>query len=401
MRRIGLLLAGLCLASCEPEAVDQVAAPVRADSAGVQIVTIGGEWVSREGRFRDYEEAITISADGEHDMSRIAAARWLSGRIAVAVNGPEPGVLLFDSMGVFLRRLGRAGEGPGEFRYIGALLPGRVADSIDVYDARLRRLTTFAPSGELLSAVDGASMFGSVRGSVAFMHQSGDTVMAQRVQRSTAGGHLRPVVALETYEQGKLLSSRGPLEGTEEYILRRGAGSRSLAVPFGRRLLVYPIREGAVVLDTDVAEARYYDFGLRLQRIVRFDVPQRPVTDDDLTTYIDSVLSQYSDPAVRRTSENFFREIHSHDFRPAVADMIVGSTGEAWWRLDLEGEDGPLYHVIRPDGTYCCKLGVDPAVQLLDVTEEAIVVLRQGALGVDEVAVMKRDRRSDVALRPH
>lgn len=67
------------------------------------------------------------------------------GRVFVA-NGAEHAVLEYDTTGTLLRRIGRAGHGPGEFmaiRWIALLQP----DSLLVLDSELRRITVFDASG--------------------------------------------------------------------------------------------------------------------------------------------------------------------------------------------------------------------------------------------------------------
>lgn len=56
-------------------------------------------------------------------------------------------VQVYDSTGRFLRRMGRSGAGPGEFRSAGKLIlqPG---DSLSVFDAALARVVRFSPDGK-------------------------------------------------------------------------------------------------------------------------------------------------------------------------------------------------------------------------------------------------------------
>lgn len=60
-------------------------------------------------------------------------------------------VVVFDSAGQSLGRLGREGSGPGEFRRITAFAVGK-KDSLHVFDEQLSRLTVFSHDHELLAA---------------------------------------------------------------------------------------------------------------------------------------------------------------------------------------------------------------------------------------------------------
>lgn len=80
------------------------------------------------------------------EFFRVTGARFLEhGRLAVGNNGSQE-ILVLDSEGGLEKRIGRAGEGPGEFRDI-TNLDIDADGALTVYDARIRRLTTFGPGG--------------------------------------------------------------------------------------------------------------------------------------------------------------------------------------------------------------------------------------------------------------
>jgi len=60
--------------------------------------------------------------------------------------------LVFNSNGTFLRRLGRAGEGPGEYRAPSVILATR-DDSIVIVDDRLARITVLSPDYSLVRTI--------------------------------------------------------------------------------------------------------------------------------------------------------------------------------------------------------------------------------------------------------
>lgn len=63
--------------------------------------------------------------------------------------GPRSSALLIvDGEGRFIRRIGREGDGPGEYRRISAV--GRVGDTVHVVDASLRRITLLDRNGALV-----------------------------------------------------------------------------------------------------------------------------------------------------------------------------------------------------------------------------------------------------------
>jgi hypothetical protein len=74
--------------------------------------------------------------------------------------GPEA-PFVYESDGRFLQRLGREGEGPGEYEYPGTMLVTR-GDTIHVLDQRARRLTVLSPSFEVVRTVPGMPGTGAI-----------------------------------------------------------------------------------------------------------------------------------------------------------------------------------------------------------------------------------------------
>jgi len=66
----------------------------------------------------------------------------------VVTDGDSPFLWVFRSDGSFVHRVGRRGEGPGEFRWTSAILVGP-SDSVFVFDPSLRRLTVYDSEHEL------------------------------------------------------------------------------------------------------------------------------------------------------------------------------------------------------------------------------------------------------------
>jgi len=88
----------------------------------------------------------TVDGSREYQLHRVEdVVRLPDGRIAVA-NGGSQEIRIYGADGTYVTRLGRAGEGPGEFRSLVAIgnWPG---DSLIAFDTQLRRVTVFSPAG--------------------------------------------------------------------------------------------------------------------------------------------------------------------------------------------------------------------------------------------------------------
>ncbi len=91
----------------------------------------------------------TLSAIG-----RIA----VSYRGVVAVTQPQDfTVMLFDSLGVPVGKIGRKGEAPGEFRRMSGAMIGWIGDTLWVFERSVGRLSYFQSTGEFLRAEATAS----------------------------------------------------------------------------------------------------------------------------------------------------------------------------------------------------------------------------------------------------
>ena len=141
-----LVVAGLVfgVGACAPQPEEGVGTVSRRDSAGVAVVDNGAPDAPFAGG------AVHI-ADLMTPDSALTALPWgvaadpTAGRIYVAdMTGAR--VAVFDASGAFVEALGRAGEGPGEFRGVSALTlaPGRTLVALD---ARRGVLSRWSPEG--------------------------------------------------------------------------------------------------------------------------------------------------------------------------------------------------------------------------------------------------------------
>jgi hypothetical protein len=146
-------LAMLTLAACAGAADDAAGgpatgntaplAPTVRDSAGVAIYEHPADAFDRAPRFEMSKKPVTEikGSDVEADLSRVWQPMVLAdGRVAMFADGS---LLVFGPAGDLVERIGRTGEGPGEFQY-GALVRG-LADTLLVEDRGTRRLSFVVP----------------------------------------------------------------------------------------------------------------------------------------------------------------------------------------------------------------------------------------------------------------
>ena len=147
----------LSVSACDrPTPEPQASGVTIRDSAGVRIVENHAPlWDSADFWIVDPEPEFVLGghgtpADSAHLIWNIRQAGMLSdGRVAMLSPQGDPKVLVFEPAGRLSAAFGRAGRGPGEFRYpMGfQVLPG---DTIAVWDHAFGPVYYFDPSGRIL-----------------------------------------------------------------------------------------------------------------------------------------------------------------------------------------------------------------------------------------------------------
>lgn len=94
---------------------------------------------------------VALGADGGRTGAELfaAVAGYRSGDLIFVANREDPEILVYDIRGALRSRIGRGGEGPGEFRSIVALLP-LGGDSVVALDPILWRVSVFGPRGDFV-----------------------------------------------------------------------------------------------------------------------------------------------------------------------------------------------------------------------------------------------------------
>ncbi len=104
------------------------------------------------------EYVVTLGTrDGPGALSSIPVAVAEDSRGRFYVTTPQQGVeppFVYDSRGNFLQRLGRGGEGPGEYTYPMEIVV-TAGDTLHIFDDRTRRLTVLSPSYEVVRTAPG------------------------------------------------------------------------------------------------------------------------------------------------------------------------------------------------------------------------------------------------------
>jgi hypothetical protein len=208
------------------------------------------------------------------------------GRVAVAMNRP-PQVHVFDEDGRLAVTLGGEGSGPGEFASVASLVPV-TSDSIAVWDADRRRISTFDTSGRFVREVDVSDAApASARAAPSTAFASGYThLFASGGQafiifgEGALGPHVTPGIgrpalpAVRISTTGDVLAEFGPVPGME---MAHAGPAGGLPLPFGARTSAATSGEMLIVGTGDVTQFQVSAADGEPVRIVRWPDRERIV----------------------------------------------------------------------------------------------------------------------------
>ncbi len=285
-------------------------------------------------------------------------------------------IRVFDSDGTLLRRIGRKGEGPGEFQQL--FQWGVVGDTVWVTDFFLRRITLFERAGTLLSTgiwegvtvphgtSGSASSVGPYSMRVDGLFRGEITEVAQRMGGAPSEDSLRvPEVLFDA--SGVVVDTVGwdvfP-PPAESRATRVSVGSRNYPVPRPPTGTVprlgFPA--GEWIVDRHPAQAdslsnlKITRLGLMGDTIVSREYRYQPRRYPDVI--LDSIAMRYvsARPSARGTDPDRVRQairdaMDFPDFQPPVLEGVAGSDGTLWLRREDLGGRLSRWLVIGPDGT--------------------------------------------------
>jgi hypothetical protein len=373
---------------CSPE-MPEDAFPAIADSAGVRLVTSGprGEWGDGEA-WRLVPDLRIGMVDGppEYMFSQVAALALGPGDTIYVLDQGDKAVTAYDPQGRFVRRFGREGDGPGEFRAPGSMAAGR--DGLLVYDWRPRRLTRFSWTGEVVSTVlvEQWTPFG------ANLRMVGDTAFTLGM----TGGQSAPprptdgrfwLVRFST--AGAVLDTLIADQGGESVVHRRENSVTVFGAPFARgpRWDVAP--DGRVAYgrgDAYVIDLYANAPDVRLVARVRRTEPSLEATEADRSAYREPYQRPSLPEATRRRHAEILETVSYPATWPAYTQLLFDAAGRLWVRRPVHaGESVIPRDVFTPEGVYLGEVTFPGRLNVLLIGDDAVYGVERDELDVPAV----------------
>jgi hypothetical protein len=330
------------------------------DSAGVRIIEnrgVGGlgdlGWKVAEAPLLD----VGGEGSGPPLYKVTGAARLSDGRIVVASAGTNE-IRIYSPEGKLLSRVGRAGEGPGEFQslfWVGTL-PG---DSIATWDVGLSRLSVFSPTGEFVRSTSPAGSLGILPRAVGVL-DGGRVVLvtgsgAGSLDMSGKSVQRDSITILVLGPAGEVSDTIGRFPGTEKVAL--GSPQEGLLVrplPFGKSTVTAVQGDLVFVGTGDRYEVSGHEPGVGLLAIIRADRNPMPVSEADIEGYQRELvtLGGEGDAKANRQQERLLATAPYPKTMPALTGILSDVEGSLWVQEPQKpGDDaGSLWTVFSPDG---------------------------------------------------
>ncbi|MGD8277788.1 MAG: hypothetical protein PVH00_07170 [Gemmatimonadota bacterium] len=393
---VALLLA-VPLVSCD-ETPQPPAALVR-DSAGILI----SEYAEAPGpglpvwRLEEPERAVVgrdESLEG-HALSHVVGAIRLSdGRIAIG-DAQTREIRIFAEDGTLLKRAGGDGGGPGEFgRQLRSVdpLPG---DSLVGGDWPVGLVSVFDAEGTFIEQRTLGQYIPGLLGHILW----DGSLLVDAYERGSYGNEIEVWAAFGTEPRfrpsGKVV--RVTLDGqvdtlrdiTGPAFFKTGTPRQNLIsrpLPFSSTTLVAWSPTRLFLTETGSREVQILTFDGTVERLIRWQGEDHPVTAEDRSRHRDGLLTGLRRSQQRPGLERWLAEVEYPALKPPVLALAVDRSGRLWVR-EWSAEAGPFdrWIVVLPDGTVAALAQVPAGLDLLDLGEDYALARYTSDLDVEEV----------------
>jgi len=414
MGKLAIALLTVSLIGCASDRTGR-AVTVR-DSAGVRIVDNHvPDWSPETAWTVDAEPILDIGPEQTDStpLFRLQDIVGIAGHLAV-LNAGSSEVLLFDSVGTLLRRVGRRGSGPGEFAQLRNLYRCG-SDTLVVNDGS--RISVFDSAGTFVrtESVESRSEDGLIR--VRGVARNCSTfLLAGTISPAPAPGQVGRISTLMFWGslRGGVRDTIGMLAGVQ--VETRNVQGRNLPVslPWGA--------DGASGLrgdrlysgSTDRSEIRVFERSRGLVEVHRWPSQARPVAAEDRALYESrrDWLLQRS-PGIRDVVPPLDQFPSIPSTVPEFRSILVDDEGNLWLRSypafiagrpDLYDVDVPMRHspppgdepelwiVIDPSGRWLGGIRVPADLAVRSVYRSRVIGVWKDVLDVEHVRAYRIHR---------
>lgn len=296
---------------------------------------------------------------------------------------------VFDANGAHLRDIGRAGDGPGEFRGLHSvsLLRG---DSIAAWDFRLGRMSVFDPAGRMARelAPRGLGLFPHLKG----VFNDGSVVLTAGVQpgRGVPAGtapHRDSVTYLRFGPDGTLLDTIGKYPGAETVMLMSTGAMTMEEVVFGRDFHLVAGRDRYYGADDDRFEVMEYRLPATPVRRIRKPNLPREVSKADLARFLEQPrdVSGVPPPLRAQLAKRNPRVPHQRTL-PAFESLLLDGDRNLWVEHPrISTADPGRWDVFDREGKWVTTVATPAGYTVLQIGQDFMLGTARDTLDVEQV----------------
>ena len=362
------------------------------DSAGVEIVENGGAplWTPATAWTVADTPSVSIGGD-ESDSTAIFslvrnATMLADGRIVVANYGSRE-LRFYDANGRFLKSVGRHGDGPGEFDWLGKALRTD-GDSLILWDPNNARLSVFDSGGRFVRSVPLRSGQG-VSFPEPFGRASDGSLIARISARSSTVGAIRSPAYFVRYGPDLLpIDTIAERAGGERFIQPCGNGMCGYDPPFARSTSAAFRGDRLHVGTADRYEIDVIGLDGRVLRSIRVARPPREISSAEVARQRETFIGGARNAERRRELEEVYAMMTVPGTMPAYRDLRVDRTGNLWVEeYRTTDDEAPRWTVFDSTGRLLGSIATPRALRLDEINDDHLLGVFRDSLDVEHVRV--------------
>lgn len=358
---------------------------VSRDSAGIRIVENDAPaWKADYAWSIASNPAIRIgAADGpaSQQLFRVRYPRRRSDGSIILLNAGNSEARIYDTNGDFIRLIGRAGSGPGEFRS-----PIRLWLGVDdtVFIADLDRLSVFDSAGSFIRSHAFGLAFPEARLNDGSYFR---TAYAPGVDGAQLGQSRPDYVLVRMASDGTIADTITRIAGAEFY--RRSPDGQQIfnyRAPLGAERLLVPHNDRIYTGDGKTWEVHVLASSGELERILRRSGDARPVSAEAIRAFEAQMLESMRTDEQRVALQQLFREWTYPEMQPVYDRLLVDGADNVWLRnFQLPAVDSSQWTLFDAAGIWLGEVTLPSALAVEEIGDDYVLGVRTDELGVESV----------------
>ena len=368
------------------------------DSAGVEVITASVS-DAIHGRLSPVPVLSIGVIEGPEALmfSNVGSAAWSAdGDVVIADRGSGQ-IRIFSSDGEHLRTVGRSGEGPGEFLALSGAWP-RVEGGVVAMDERLRRITEFNPSGEVVrvSRMEGVADVGMLRpGGRSGTRSLFSSITTFGGVELSDGATVRPPVLFVRHRlDGAMLDTIARLPGYASTVKDVNGNLQVLLVPLSSGPTATATADGMAITGGARYEVRFFDAKGSLSRIIRLGESPPALADHHMDAWLNAMAGENADADARRRIREQYEGISLPATLPAYTSLVADRGGLWARRYSLPDAAAAHWDVFGADGRHEGRVELQATLRVVAVSDDRLLGIGRDALGVERVQVWNVTRGS-------